>query len=56
MQSGAFSDSFEQFFKSTESTFYSRKLFTHENFFKRKHGRRKAEIRWTAEQLQAMIL
>ena len=23
-------------------------------FFKRKHGRRKAEIRWTAEQLQAM--
>ena len=39
---------------STESTFYSWKLFTHENFFKRKHGRRKAEIHWMVEQLQAM--
>ena len=45
---------FSNFYKSTESTFYSWKLFTHENFFKRKHGRRKAEIRWMAEQLQAM--
>ena len=33
MQSGAYSDSFEQFYKSTESTFYSWKLFSHENFF-----------------------
>ena len=30
-------------------TFYSWK-----KFFKQKHGRRKAETRWTAEQLQAM--
>ena len=55
MQSGGFLTHLSYFYKWTESTFYSWKLFTHENFFKQKHGRRKAEIGWTAEQLQAVF-